>query len=68
MIAASGRRVLAVDEEGTVAAAVTEVAFADSGPAEPPIELTIDRPYLVRITDGRTGWALIPAASSDDGF
>lgn len=57
--------VLVVDEEGTVAAAVTEVAFADSGPAEPPIELTVDRPYLVRISDGRTGWPLFLAHVAD---
>jgi serine protease inhibitor len=57
--------VLVVDEDGTVAAAVTEIAFADSGPAEPPIALTIDRPYLVRISDGRTGWPLFLAHITD---
>ncbi|WP_431473717.1 serpin family protein [Ornithinimicrobium sp. W1665] len=58
--------VLAVDEEGTVAAAVTEIGFAESGPAEPPVELTVDRPYLVRIADGATGgWPLFLAHVAD---
>lgn len=57
--------VLAIDEEGTVAAAVTEIGFTTSGPRERPIELTIDRPYLVRIADGRTGWPLFLAHVAD---
>jgi len=57
--------VLAIDEEGTVAAAVTEIGFAASGPAEPPIPFTVDRPYLVRIADGQTGWPLFLAHIAD---
>lgn len=57
--------VLVVDEEGTLAAAVTEIAFAESGSAQPPLELIVDRPYLVRIADGRTGWPLILAHIAD---
>lgn len=57
--------VLAIDEEGTIAAAVTELAFAMSGPAQPPIELTVDRPYLVRIADSATGWPLFLAHIAD---
>jgi serine protease inhibitor len=57
--------VLAIDEEGTVAAAVTEIGFDESGPAEPPVELTVDRPYLVRIADGHTGWTLFLAHITD---
>lgn len=57
--------VLAIDEDGTVAAAVTEIGFADSGPVQPPIELTVDRPYLVRIADGQTGWPLFLAHVAD---
>lgn len=57
--------VLAIDEEGTIAAAVTEIGFAESGPAEPPIELTIDRPYLIRIADGQTSWPLFFAHITD---
>lgn len=57
--------VLAIDEEGTVAAAVTEIGFDESATAEPPIELTIDRPYLVRIADGQTGWPLFFAHITD---
>lgn len=57
--------VLAIDEAGTVAAAVTELAMAGSAPAEPPDELLIDRPYLVRIADGETGWPLFLAHITD---
>lgn len=57
--------VLVIDEEGTVAAAVTEIGFDESGPAEPPIELTVDRPYLVRIADGQTRWPLFLAHIAD---
>lgn len=57
--------VLAVDEEGTVAAAVTEIGFDESAAAEPPVELTVDRPYLVRIADGETGWPLFLASVGD---
>lgn len=57
--------ILAIDEEGTIAAAVTEIAFTSSGPAQPPIELIIDRPYLVRIADNTTGWPLFLAHIAD---
>jgi serpin B len=39
--------------------------LAESGTAEPPLELTVDRPYLVRIADGRTGWPLFLAHIAD---
>lgn len=57
--------VLAIDEDGTVAAAVTEVGMAGSEPVEPPLELVVDRPYLVRICDGLTGWPLFLAHVTD---
>lgn len=57
--------VLVIDEEGTVAAAVTEMGMAGSAPVEPPLELTVDRPYLVRIADGQTGWPLFLAHVAD---
>lgn len=57
--------VLMIDEEGTIAAAVTEIGFATSGTIEPPLELTIDRPYLVRIADSDTGWPLFLAHIAD---
>lgn len=62
---AAQQGVLAIDEEGTIAAAVTEIGFAVSGPAQPPLELTIDRPYLVRITDSTTRWPLFLAHIAD---
>lgn len=61
---AAQQGVLAIDEEGTIAAAVTEIAFAVSGPAQPPLRLTVDRPYLVRIADS-TGWPLFLAHIAD---
>lgn len=41
---------LQMDEKGFKAAAVTEINVTDtSAPADPPIEFTIDRPYLIVI-------------------
>lgn len=57
--------VLVIDEDGTLAAAVTEMGMAGSAPVEEPFELTVDRPYLVRIIDARTGWALFLAHVAD---
>ena len=62
---AAQQAVLAIDEEGTIAAAVTEIGLADSGSAEPPLRLTIDRPYLVHIADSTTGWPLFLAHIAD---
>ncbi|WP_422124450.1 serpin family protein [Planococcus sp. X10-3] len=44
-----------VSEEGTEAAAVTSISTDTSGPAEPPFELTVDRPFFFAITDEETG-------------
>ena len=54
---------LIVDEEGTVAAALTEVGVAvtsidDSG----AVEFIVDRPYVLRIVDLTSGVAIIEAA------
>lgn len=57
--------VLVIDEDGTLAAAVTEVGMAGSAPVEPPFELVVDRPFLVRIADERTGWPLFFAHVAD---
>ena len=57
--------VLSIDEAGTLAAAVTEMGVAGAAPAEPPFVLVVDRPYLVRIADGQTGWALFLVHVSD---
>ncbi|MGB5937256.1 MAG: serpin family protein, partial [Ornithinimicrobium sp.] len=48
--------VLKVNEEGTVAAALTEIGFNES--ASMGINFTVDRPYLIRTTDAETGWPL----------
>jgi serpin B len=48
-----------VDEDGTEAAAATGVAMGlTSAPAEPPLQLTIDRPFVFVIRDDATGAAL----------
>lgn len=47
---------LLVDEEGTEAAAATAFSAVGTGlPAEPPVELRFDRPFLVLIRDLTTG-------------
>lgn len=48
---------VAVDEEGTEAAAATAVAMAESAMAE-PAEMTIDRPFIFLIRDRETGTIL----------
>lgn len=57
--------VLVIDEDGTVAAAVTEMGMAGSAPIEPPLEVVVDRPYLVRVADRQTGWPLFLAHVAD---
>ncbi len=59
---AAQQAVLVMDEEGTIAAAVTEVGFPSSGT---DLDVTVNRPYLVRIADGQTGWALFLAKIAD---
>ncbi|WP_191089687.1 serpin family protein [Nesterenkonia ebinurensis] len=59
--------VLTVDEKGTVAAAVTEIAGTTSLPVEEsePVEMTVDRPYALRIVHTETSWPLFMAAIYD---
>ena len=58
--------VLKVDEEGTRAAAVTEIGLeAGSAPVTPPAELLIDRPYLFAVGDTVSGLPLFLAAVRD---
>jgi serine protease inhibitor len=58
--------VLKVDEEGTRAAAVTELGVMGSGaPVLPPLQLSFDRPYLLVISDDHTGWPLFLASVLD---
>jgi len=55
---------LDIDEKGTTAAAATALDFiAKAAPMEePPVEFTVDRPYILLLTDGDTGLTLFAAA------
>lgn len=59
--------VLLVDEEGTRAAAVTELGMEASGlaPAAPEVRLHLDRPFLLTIEHTDTSWPLFVAAVRD---
>jgi serpin B len=46
---------VSVDEAGTEAAAATAVIMPESGPPEPTVEVTIDRPFIFLIRDIETG-------------
>lgn len=45
---------VAIDEEGTEAAAATAVIGADSGPPPEEFEMVVDRPFLFLIRDRPT--------------
>jgi serpin B len=50
---------VAMDEDGTEAAAATVLTgMIVSGPARPPVPVVLDRPFLFRILDDRTGATL----------
>ncbi|MFA9447028.1 serpin family protein [Egicoccus sp. AB-alg6-2] len=59
---------IAVDEQGTVAAAATALLFEDSGPPEPVVTVRADQPFLYLIRHKPTsavlfvGRVLDPAA------
>lgn len=57
--------VLRVDEEGTVAAVVTELAYAESSAPMSNIEFRVDRPYLLTISEETTGWPILVANIGD---
>ncbi|RNF41212.1 hypothetical protein EEX84_02370 [Planococcus salinus] len=44
-----------VNEKGTEAAAATSIMVEESGPAEPPFEMNVNRPFFFAITDEETG-------------
>jgi serpin B len=46
---------VAVDEAGTEAAAATAVIMPESGPPDPTVAVTIDRPFIFLIRDIETG-------------
>jgi serpin B len=56
---------LRVDEEGTEAAAVTDVVVGETAVMPPPDEFIVDRPYVFLIRDEATGAILIAAAIGD---
>jgi serpin B len=49
---------VAVDEEGTEAAAATAVVIDLTAAPEPPIVVTVDRPFILLIRDIETGTIL----------
>ncbi|HSK21619.1 MAG TPA: serpin family protein [Egicoccus sp.] len=49
---------IAVDEQGTVAAAATALGFEESGPPEPEVTVRADRPFLYLIRHQPTGVVL----------
>jgi serine protease inhibitor len=55
---------LSLDEAGTVAAAVTEIAMEASGavPTDPAVTMHVNRPYLLRIAHTETSLPLFLAA------
>ncbi|WP_052436333.1 serpin family protein [Georgenia sp. SUBG003] len=56
-----------MDEDGTVAAAATEVgaeAGSATGPTD-PVVMSVDRPFAVRIVHLETGWPLFMGAIAD---
>ena len=55
---------LDIDEKGTTAAAATSIGIsAKSAPMmEQPVDFTVDRPYILLLTDSETGLALFAAA------
>ncbi len=57
---------VAVDEEGTEAAAATAVIMGvTSAPAGEPITITVDRPFIYLIRDGQTGGILFLGRVAD---
>jgi len=62
---AAQQAVLQVDEEGTRAAAVTELGAEAGGPPPPALEVRFDRPFLLVVRDGTTGWPVFLAAVTD---
>lgn len=62
---AAQQAVLRVDEEGTVAAVVTELGFAELAAPMPDITFDVNRPYLFTISEEVTGWPILVANIGD---
>jgi len=62
---AAQQAVLKVDEEGTVAAAVTEIAVAEAAAMEPELSFVADRPFIMTIRSVDPGWDLFQAVIRD---
>lgn len=57
---------LTVTAKGTVGAAVTEAAVSwESGSTVADVDMTVDRPFIMRVIDTRTGWPLFVAIVND---
>lgn len=57
---------LQTSAEGTVGAALTEVAVVESAPMPPETEpFIVDRPFVMRVVDTATGWPLFLALVTD---
>lgn len=52
------KAIVVVDERGTEAAAATGVVMPASAPAQQPVTLTVDRPFVFLIRDAKTGTLL----------
>lgn len=56
---------IAVDEQGTVAAASTTLGFASSGPPEPELTVAADKPFLYLIRHRDSGLVLFAGQVTD---
>jgi serpin B len=56
---------ITVDEYGTVAAAATALAFAESGPPEPELTIAADRPFVYLIRHRDSGLVLFAGHVTD---
>lgn len=62
---AAQQAVLKVDEEGTVAAAVTEIGVEEAAAPMIENEIHFDRPFLFTVSHSETGWPLFLTAVRD---
>ncbi len=58
---------IAVDEQGTVAAAATALGFEESGPPEPELTVAADKPFVYLIRHRPTGLVLFAGHVTDPG-